>query len=216
MVKWFTKLIKYWFWGFAFFTAIQIEGQTYPGFSQEQIDRLNTAQEVSYLSEAEKENVLLMNLMRFDGATFWDSIAEPYIVQFEIPRTRYTRSLEKDLKATSGLKVLQPEEALYRAAHKHAVASGNEGKLGHTSSAGTFEQRLKPLATEFNYLLENCDYGSSTAMDILMNLMIDEGLPEVGHRKNILHKEVDAVGVAIAPHTTYQHTCVQVFGLVRD
>lgn len=216
MVKWFTKHISLSTWGILFLLATQLSGQSYPGFSQEQINHLNTARDVSYLSEAEKETVLLMNLMRFDGAVFWDSIANPYITREEIPRTRYTRSLEKDLKATSGLNTLIPDETLYRAARKHAVASGKEGRLGHTSSAGNFEQRLKPLASQFNYLLENCDYGSSEALDILMNLMIDEGLPEVGHRKNILHEKIDAVGVSIAPHTTYKHTCVQVFGLDRE
>lgn len=215
-MKLFTKHISGSVWGILFLLVTQLSGQTYPGFSPEQIDRLNTAQEIRYLSEAEKETVLLMNLMRFDGAVFWDSIADPYITRADIPRTRYTRSLEKDLKATSRLKTLHPNETLYNAARKHAVASGKEGRLGHTSSAGTFQQRLKPLAKDFNYLLENCDYGSSEALDILMNLMIDEGLPEVGHRKNILHDKIDAVGVSIAPHTTYQHTCVQLFGLVRE
>lgn len=215
-MKLFTKHIRRSAWGILFLLATQLSGQSYPGFSPEQIDQLNTAQEVSYLSEAEKETVLLMNLMRIDGAIFWDSIADPYIARKDIPRTRYTRSLEKDLKATSGLNKLHPNETLYRAARKHAVASGKEGGLGHSSSAGNFEQRLKPLAAQFNYLLENCDYGSSEALDILMNLMIDEGLPEVGHRKNILHDKIDAVGVSIAPHTTYQHTSVQVFGLVRE
>lgn len=189
--------------------------QEYPGYSSAEIAKLNTAKTTDYLNEDEKEVILVLNMIRENGTKFWEKMAAPYIENNEIPTTRYTRSLERDLRNSPSLPLLKPHQTLYEAANKHAVASGREGRLGHKSSAGTFEQRLKPLTGEFSYLLENCDYGSSKAMDIIMNLMIDEGLPEVGHRKNILHEQVNAVGAAIAPHKTYGHTCVQVFGKIR-
>ncbi len=193
-------------------SAHPVFSQDYPGYSEELIGTLNTAKNSDYLTETEKEVVLMLNMIRHDGTQFWISIAEPYIRIHGIAPSRYTRSLEKDLTSSGKLPVLQPNKTLYDVARRHAVASGKEGKLGHTSSAGTFEQRLKPLIGEFNYLLENSDYGSSEAIDILMNLMIDDGIPDVGHRKNILNEKIDAVGIAISPHRTYKHTCVQVFG----
>lgn len=189
--------------------------QDYPGFSSEVVSKMNTAADATYLSDDEKEVVLFINLIRYNGAAFWQHHALPYIKTHEIPHTKYVRSLERELKATKNLAPLYPSKALFDAAKTHAVASGKEGVVGHRSSAGSFEKRLKPLSDRFNYILENCDYGSSGAMDILMNLMIDEGIPDVGHRKNILHPEIDAIGLAIAPHKNYRYTCVQVFAKQR-
>ncbi len=215
MVKWFISHIK---WPSIFLVTAAVMyastafAQQYPGFSDQIVNELNTAQSANYLSDDEKEVVLLINLIRHNGTAFWEHLAKPYIRAEAIAESRYTRSLEKDLKAAEKLDPVHPDQTLYNAAKKHAVASGKEGALGHTSSAGTFEQRLKPLIGTFNLLLENSDYGSSKAMDIVMNLMIDEGIPDVGHRKNIMHDKINAVGVSIAPHKTYRHTCVQVFG----
>jgi len=194
-----------------------LHAQEYQGYSSAEIARLNTAKSADYLTDDEKEVVLVLNMIRSNGAKFWDKMAEPYIAKHdEIKPSRYTSSLERDLRNAPNLPILSPNKTLHKVANKHAVASGREGLLGHKSPAGTFEQRLKPLTRDFNYLLENCDYGSSKAMDIIMNLMIDEGIPDVGHRKNILHEQIDAAGIAIAPHKTYSHTCVQVFGKLRE
>lgn len=190
--------------------------QPYPGYPDSTIARLNTAASADYLSAAEKETVLLINLLRHNSKLFWETLAAPYIAEHEIAEDRYVKSLERDLHRTPRLKKLQPHRRLHQAASKHAQASGRSGTLGHTSSAGTFEQRLRPLADEFNFLLENCDYGSSEAIDIVMNLLIDRGVPDVGHRKNILHKDINTIGVSIAPHKSYQANCVQVFGQLRS
>lgn len=215
MVNWFTNRIKFLFPVSLLMLMLApqlVSAQEYPGFPDKISAELNTAHSADYLTEEEKEVILLINLIRYDGAQFWESLAKPYIQAEQIAASRYTRSLEKDLNSSQRLQPLHPNKTLYNVAKRHAVASGKEGKLGHTSSAGTFEQRLKPLIGEFNYLLENSDYGSSEAMDIVMNLMIDDGIPDVGHRKNIMHEKVNTIGVAIAPHKTYRHTCVQVFG----
>lgn len=198
------------------FFSHNLKAQDYAGYSAQVIKESNTAANTSYLTDDEKETILLMNLVRHNGTIFWEKHAVPYIQQHDIPQTKYTRSLEKDLRAVHHLHALAPHKTLFDAAKKHAVASGTAGDLGHDSTAGTFEQRLTPLRTEFSYLLENCDYGSSKAMDILMNLLIDEGISDVGHRKNILSEKVDAVGVSIAPHKTYRFTSVQVFGQRRN
>lgn len=196
-------------------SALVANSQDFPGYSSAEIEKLHTAKSTAYLSVEEAQVVLLMNIARKDGARFWEQIAAPYIKEYEIAPSRYTRSLEKDLKTIKDLPLLEPDQTLFETAREHAIASGKSGALGHKSPAGTFEERLTPLRREFNYLLENCDYGSFAAVDIVMNLMIDEGIPDVGHRKNILHDKINAVGVSIEPHKTYHHNCVQVFGLVR-
>ncbi len=201
--------------GFSF-SALIAGAQEFPGYSDREIEQLHTAKSAAYLSVEEAQVVLLMNMARTDGQRFWDNIAAPYIEEYKMAPSRYTRSLEKDLSAAENLPLLEPNQTLYKTASTHAIASGKSGALGHKSPAGSFEERLSPLKREFNYLLENCDYGSFSALDIVMNLMIDKGIPDVGHRKNILHDKINAVGVSIEPHKTYHHNCVQVFGLLRE
>jgi uncharacterized protein YkwD len=192
--------------------SIQLNAQHYPGFSAKTVAQLNTAAKTTYLNNDEKEVVLLMNLARHNGKVFWDSIAEPYIKVEGLSESSYTRSLKVDLEKTIDLQPLYPNEQLYEVAKKHALASGKQGSLGHDSSAGTFKSRMHPLRTNFRIVSENCDYGSNKAIDILMNLLIDEDIPDVGHRENILDGRMNSVGNSIQQHRNYKFTNVQVFG----
>jgi uncharacterized protein YkwD len=45
-----------------------------------------------------------------------------------------------------------------------------------------------------------------------MSWMIDEGVSDLGHRKNILDKEYTAAGVSIQPHKRYKVNAVMNFG----
>jgi len=186
--------------------------QKYPGFSDNVVKKLNTAANEVYLSADEKEVVLMINMIRNNGQLFWDSIALPYILEKEIEHNTYVQSLKSDLKGVKNLQPLFPDKSLFEAAKRHAIASGRQGSLGHESSAGTLKQRMQPFRGTFSYVAENCDYGSNKAIYILMNLMIDDGIPDVGHRVNILEPRINVVGVSIQPHRNYTHNCVQVFG----
>lgn len=192
--------------------TFQINAQQYPGFSAKTIAQLNTAAKTTYLNDDEQEVVLMMNLARHNGKIFWDSIAEPFIKVEGISASSYTSSLKVDLEKAVELQPLYPNEQLYEVAKKHAIASGKQGSVGHDSSAGTFKSRMTPLKSNFRMVSENCDYGSNKAIDILMNLLIDEGIPDVGHRENILDGRMNCVGISTQPHRKYQFTNVQVFG----
>ncbi|MCZ6692800.1 MAG: CAP domain-containing protein, partial [Bacteroidetes bacterium] len=58
---------------------------------------------------------------------------------------------------------------------------------------------------------ENCAYGLYSPLDIVMGLLIDEGVSDLGHRKNILNPDYKVIGVAIRPHKSYGTNCVQDF-----
>jgi uncharacterized protein YkwD len=55
---------------------------------------------------------------------------------------------------------------------------------------------------------ENINYGNDDARRIVASLLIDDGVPSRGHRRNLLNGTFKFVGVSIGPHPVYGHMCV--------
>lgn len=173
--------------------------------------KANTTKDAKYLSQDEKDVILYINLARLDGRWFLKNIVENNSEFTEQASSRYVNSLISDLKHTKHLSALYPSEKLTQSARYHAKDMGKTGKTGHRSSNGTsFEKRLRRY-TQGNFIGENCDYGFSDPLLIVLDLLIDDGVPSYGHRENILSKDFSHVGVAIEPHSEYGVNCVQDF-----
>jgi uncharacterized protein YkwD len=50
--------------------------------------------------------------------------------------------------------------------------------------------------------------GESTARDVVRQLIIDEDVPDRGHRNDLLDPVLRRAGVGCAPHPTYRVICV--------
>ena len=175
----------------------------------EVIRELNTAGEAPYLGEEEKKVVLFMNMARHDGPLFAETFLQAYIGDNQVEMTGYVRSLFRDLKKSSGLAPLRIAEDLTSVAQGHAVKMGESGRTGHQD----FNKRFGPLMGHpYNHVGENCSYGYAQAIDIVLSLLIDEGISDKGHRNNILNEGFNSVGVAIRPHKNYRVNCVIDFG----
>ncbi|MES2733196.1 MAG: CAP domain-containing protein [Bacteroidota bacterium] len=203
-------------WGFVLTSA---STWAQPGkFTEAQLAEANTAKAVSYLSEEEKQVVFLTNLARLDGALFAQTYLQAYLQQKQKKESKYVQSLVAELKKVKNLPMLHPHEKLYQSAIFHAQDMGKKGLMSHDSSDGTdFFTRIKNfLKPPGNYrIAENCAYGFSKATDIVMQLLIDEGIPALGHRNNMLSAKFDLVGVSIQPHKTYRYNCVQDFATLK-
>lgn len=176
------------------------------------IRTLNTASGMDYLNDEEQKVILFMNMARHDGPLFSESFLQAYIRENGLENSSNIRSLRRDLKKVSGLTPLLPEKDLTAVAQGHARTTGEKGRRGHDG----FKERFGPLlGNPYLHVGENCSYGYERAIDIVISLLIDEGIKDLGHRKNILAPDFNSAGVAIRPHKTYRVNCVMDFG-ARD
>ena len=187
------------------------QNAAYSAWTTQELQQANTGANCSFLSDVEKEIILLMNLARLDGVKFRESFAKGYLGD---KMSSNISSLYSDLENVKNRPMLHLDANLCKAASYHAVEMGNSGNTGHKSLDGTeFYKRMENFGYPFDGpVAENCSYGYGDAIGIVMQLLVDENVSSLGHRKNILSPEYKAVGISLCPHKNYSFNCVQDFG----
>ena len=100
-------------------------------------------------------------------------------------------TLINDLKKLKPLSILQPDSGIYNAATKHAKDQDqHDWKLMHTGSDGSEPwDRITLFSPAMSFGNENIAGNSMeivTARDIVIQLLVDSGIPGYGHRYNLL------------------------------
>jgi uncharacterized protein YkwD len=117
------------------------------------------------------------------------------------------------LRHTSPRQSLAWDSCLSQSAADHAADNGPKGLIGHDNSNGeNFAHRIHRYRPKERVVGENIQYGSETAREIVMDLIIDDGVPGRGHRRNMLDPQFHAAGVACGNHATMHIMCVMDFG----
>jgi uncharacterized protein YkwD len=140
---------------------------------------------LSLLSQTEEELDLLrlINLCRTEPKRFLEEYARPYILENGLDKLTESRSLIRALDKQKELKPLSFAGDLHDIASMHAIDMGKKGLYGHKG----FTSRYRPVGKIYSQVAENCSYGFDASLDILMQLLIDQGvLLILGHRKNLL------------------------------
>lgn len=116
------------------------------------------------------------------------------------------------LKSMAPVSALEWSDGLEKAAADHVKDTGPKGLLGHTGSDGSsMSERIERYGTWNMYIGENISYGSKTARRIMIQLLVDDGQPERGHRANLLDARFRFVGMNAGYHKEYGTVCVQDF-----
>lgn len=162
----------------------------------------NTAAEVTYMNEEEKNVIYILNLARYNPKLFCATVVKQY-PEFsdnaELINITYYQSLITTMNSMKRLALLQPDPDCFASAQCHAYNTGITGEVGH--------DRTESCRNRLYYNGECCDYGHSDALDIVMSLLIDYAVPSLGHRY-ICFGNYRTIGVAIQPHKTWDTTAV--------
>lgn len=181
------------------FMALHVNGQA---FTPIQLDSANTAKSIAILSIEEKNVIRLINLARMYPKQF----AKNYVAKYDEKETGYDygadyakdkASLITTLNKTKAMKPLVFDNEMYELAKCWCLESGKSGAVGHTRKT-----------CKSGYNGECCSYGFDGALDIVMQLMIDNGVPGYGHRKIILTPYYSKIGIKNGSHKTYSFCSV--------
>ncbi len=186
------------------------------------VEMLNTAKNEPNFTDAEKEVIFRMNQARTNPSLFVTQFLEPMLARYsgntytDLSGNRWqtnegpaaVQECINALRNASPLNALYPSQPLSRAAKAHARDSAMTGIVGHDSSDGTrFVNRLQAY-TNASSFGENISYGISAPLEIVMGLLVDDGVSSRGHRENIMSPSFTHCGVGIDTHPTYRSICV--------
>lgn len=152
------------------------------------------------LNANQQETIYWLNYVRRNPKGFHDNILIPFLEQFPEAKSSYSKSLSADLLAMAPVAILYPTEKLTKVATEHAADLGRHGAgISHSSTSGqSFQQRMNK-AGFFSTAAENIFEGKRSPLEAVLFLLIDTGVKNVGHRKNILSKDMKYVGVSFYP-----------------
>ena len=126
---------------------------------------------------------------------------------------RAIREAIEVLERTAPMPPLAHSDLVSLAARDHVRDQGKTARTGHGGSDGSDPFTRIRRYVDSRGAAENIAYGLYDARDIVVELIIDDGIPNRGHRVNILNPRYRIVGVATGPHDRYGIMCVMDFSV---
>jgi len=113
------------------------------------------------------------------------------------------------LQRQPALPPLGSDAALEGAALQHADYQGPQGGFGHEGAGGeSLGDRLRRHGAYAMMAAEDISYGYANPREVVLQLIVDAGVPSRGHRANIFNPAFREAGVACGPHRVYGAMCV--------
>ena len=123
------------------------------------------------------------------------------------------------LKKEKPLQPLKWNRELTDAAKYHANDMGPKGLMSHDSSDGTTAgKRIDRFLQKQNEVAgfgECMSAGMTTGKDVVLQLLIDDGVKSRGHRANMTNSAFQYCGVFTSSHTDYSTITVIDYGFQR-
>lgn len=172
-----------------------------PSWTIAELAAAHTAKNITYMDDFEKEVILYLNLARLYPKKFMEVEVKDYTgtekyVNY-VKDSKYKVSLLKELAKLLPMAALYPDSIMADNADCFAQEMGAKGTTGHN--------RIKCPKMNF---AECCSYGMTTGRDVVLQLLIDDKVSTLGHRKICLDKTYTKIGVGFAKHKVWDQCCV--------
>ena len=183
--------------------SLEILGNDAPVLKKHQIQPkpgntdTNSAVNISWMSAHDREVLYWLNVARLNPSGFFNRFLLKSAKAD--PSNSYLSSLMKTMYSMKPVSALLPDKALYDAAMCHARNSGASGYVGHARN----NTQCKKI-----YTGECCSYGVESALGVVIQLLVDEGVPGLGHRILCFEEGFTAAGIASATHKRYSTNTV--------
>jgi uncharacterized protein YkwD len=104
---------------------------------------------------------------------------------------------------------LRFNEGLARAARLHARDIGSRGVLDHVGADGSrLSTRLNRRGTWQGLIAENIGTMEEDPRQVVIQLLVDDGVANRGHRHNLFNPDLHQAGAGSAPHREYRWVTV--------
>lgn len=135
-----------------------------------------------------------------------------------VPGARYNLATEEGVRPVneaisflsrqSELGSLDETQRLASSAHDLVAEQSRSGDTGHYGADGSGPgDRVQRHGGDV-YVSEVIAYGADSPRDVIRQLLVDDGVPDRGHRKALFDRQLRYAGVACGRHPVYRTVCV--------
>ncbi|NIJ36015.1 uncharacterized protein YkwD [Sphingopyxis panaciterrae] len=121
----------------------------------------------------------------------------------------------RDLRYRKPLPRLAQSDLLARAAADHVADQSRSGAVGHDTKGRGPGERMKSRGGG-PYVNEVITYGHHSPAGVIQQLLIDDGVPDRGHRHSLLRPGHRYAGVACGRHPVHRTMCVILMSQTPD
>ena len=140
--------------------------------------------------------------LRFEG-TLW-RLAEHVPIRTNEGRAAVIEAAEFLERVEPVMELIAYSEELHLAARDHVLDQGPTGETGHAGTDGSRPgQRIRRYGDPGSLTGEVINYGLETPRMTVIQLVIDDGVKDRGHRHNLFNPKFRVAGAAIGEHKGY-------------
>lgn len=171
--------------------------------------------EVNYLRQNPQDYARNLDdyTARFDGYIALGEGDEPDMQTRE--GVRAVTEAARAVRRTKPMGAIRHSDLLAKAAADHVRNQGRTGQVGHVFNGKSPGERVRARGGNI-YVGEVIAYGVLGGRNAVRQFIVDDGVPNRGHRKLLLFAPYRFAGVACGSHRAWRNMCVIVLSETRD